>query len=78
MLKKSSIELPQNTHTEKHPLVTYSEGLLSRQHAIRETGLRDYAELLVALGDANLPLPLPPEDEIGRQAAMFVKLWKMG
>ena len=34
------------------PLVAYSEGRLSRNEAIRMLGLRDYAQLLVALGDA--------------------------
>ena len=42
------------------PLVSYSRGLLARDEAIRLLGLRDYAELLVALGDADLPMPLPP------------------
>jgi len=34
------------------------------------------AELLVALGDADLPLPLAPPHEIENQAAIFAKLWK--
>ena len=41
------------------PLLAYSQGRLARNEAIRRLGLRDYAELLVALGDADLPLPLP-------------------
>lgn len=47
-------------------LKAYSEGRLSRDNAIQQLGLRDYAELLVALGDADLPMPLPPDDEIER------------
>jgi hypothetical protein len=43
------------------PLLSYSKGELSREDAIRELGLRDYAELLIALGDADLPLPQPPQ-----------------
>lgn len=78
MLKTASVAQPESTQAEQGPLLAYSRGLLSREHAIRQTGLRDYAELLVALGDAGLSLPLPPEDEIDRQAADFVKLWKMG
>lgn len=54
------------------PLVSYSRGLLARDEAIRLLGLRDYAELLVALGDAELPMPLPPEHEIENQATVFV------
>jgi len=57
------------------PLVSYSRGLLARDDAIRRLGLRDYAELLVALGDADLPMPLPPLHEIENQAATFVNLW---
>jgi plasmid stability protein len=57
------------------PLVSYSRGLLARDEAIRLLGLRDYAELLVALGDADLPMPLPPPHEIENQATTFVKLW---
>ena len=44
--------------------------------AIRLLGLRDYAELLVALGDADLPLPLPPPHDVENQAVTFAKLWK--
>ncbi|QJE73239.1 hypothetical protein HHL28_09180 [Aerophototrophica crusticola] len=60
------------------PLLAYSQGKLSRADAIRELGLRDYAELLVALGDADLPMPLPPPHEVENQAAMFAKLWRQG
>ena len=57
------------------PLVSYSRGLLARDETIRLLGLRDYAELLVALGDADLPMPLPPPHEVENQATTFVKLW---
>lgn len=57
------------------PLAAYSEGRLSRDEAIRMLGLRDYAQLLVALGDADLPLPLPSPHEIENEAADFVRLW---
>lgn len=60
------------------PLLAYSKGLLSSREAVRRLGLRDYADLLVALGDANLPMPLPTAQEIEEQAATFAKLWKMG
>jgi hypothetical protein len=56
------------------PLVSYSRGLLAREEAVRLLGLRDYTELLVALGDADLPMPMRSHD-IENQAATFVKLW---
>jgi hypothetical protein len=58
------------------PLLAYSQGRLSRNDAIRLLGLRDYAELLVALGDADLPMPVPPPHEVENQAVIFAKLWK--
>ena len=42
---------------DTHPLVLYSRGLITRQVAIEQLHVRDYAELLVALGDADLPMP---------------------
>lgn len=46
-----------------------SRGELSRRLAAEKLGLRDTADLLVALGDAGLPMPQPPEDEVKEQAA---------
>lgn len=57
-------------------LLAFSKGQISRGEAIRRLGLRDYAELLVALGDANLPMPVPPAHEVEDQAATFVELWR--
>jgi hypothetical protein len=37
---------------------------------------RDYADLLVALGDAGLPLPSQPAHEQENQIAAFLKIWK--
>ena len=73
-----AITEPEREPAEDDPLLAYSKGLLSRAETIRRLGLRDYAELLVALGDADLPMPLPPAHEIENQAATFVRLWKMG
>ena len=58
------------------PLTAYSAGRLSRNEAIRQLGLRDYAQLLIALGDADLPIPRPPAHELENQAATFVGLWR--
>jgi hypothetical protein len=69
---------PNREPVEDDALLAYSKGLLSRREAVRRLGVRDYADLLVALGDADLPLPLPPAHEIENQAATFVRLWKLG
>ncbi len=58
------------------PLLAFSQGQLARNEAIRLLGLRDYAELLVVLGDADLPMPLPPPHEVENQAVLFAKLWR--
>ena len=58
------------------PLLAYSQGRLARNDAIKLIGLRDYAELLVALGDADLPMPMPSPHEVENQATTFAKLWK--
>jgi len=58
------------------PLLAYSQGKLGRDDAIGLLGIRDYAELLVALGDAGLPMPLPPPDDVEDQALAFARIWK--
>jgi hypothetical protein len=72
--------MPQDGSSEtiNEPLLAFSHGRLSRGEAIRQLGLRDYAELLVKLGDADLPMPLPPAQDIENQALLFAKLWKQG
>jgi plasmid stability protein len=60
------------------PLLAYSMGRLSRRDAIKLLGLRDYAGLLILLGDADLPIPRPSAQEIEDQAALFEKLWRQG
>jgi plasmid stability protein len=66
----------KDDHAEDDPLLEYSQGRLARNDAIRLLGLRDYAGLLVALGDADLPMPLQPPHEIENQALTFAKLWR--
>ena len=56
------------------PLVQFSRNLLTKEQAVDAAGLRDYAQLLVAMGDADLPLPSLPQAEIEEQAVMFAKL----
>lgn len=48
-------------------LRAYSEGSIDRQEALRALGLRDRAEMLVLLGEANLPVP-PADGEAPRAA----------
>lgn len=60
------------------PLLAYSTGRLSRREAMRLLRLRDYAGLLILLGDADLPIPRPSAEEIEDQAALFEKLWSEG
>lgn len=76
MLKNTTAKLPEELVED--PLLAYSRGLLSRREAIRRLGLRDSADLLVALGDAGLSMPLPADQDLENQAATFVTLWKMG
>ncbi|MGU3494499.1 hypothetical protein ACLBXM_10695 [Xanthobacteraceae bacterium A53D] len=57
-------------------LLAYSRGQLARGETIRQLGLRDYAELLVMLGSANLPMPLSADHVLEEQADTFEKLWR--
>lgn len=57
-------------------LLAYSQGLLGRREALDRLGLRDSTDLLVALGDADLPLPSTPPHIIENQAATFAKIWR--
>lgn len=66
----------RRNRVEDDPLLAYSQGRLVRSEAIRLLGLRDYADLLVALGDADLPMPLPSAHEVENQAVTFAKLWR--
>ena len=65
----------ESEESENSPLQAYADGLMARDEAIREVGVRDYAGLLVALGDAGLRPPWPAEHEIENEAAMFVRIW---
>lgn len=57
-------------------LAACSAGRLSRRQAIFALGMRDSADLLVALGDAGLPMPQPSKDEVREQAATFARLFR--
>lgn len=57
--------------SDTHPLVMYSRGQITRQVAIDRMHYRDYAELLVALGDAELPMPMPSEKQVEKEVETF-------
>jgi hypothetical protein len=57
-------------------LFQYSRGQITRQIAIDGLTIRDYAELLVALGNADLPMPMPSEEQIENEVATFSMLMR--
>ena len=61
---------------DEDPLLRFSRGLMTKEQTIAETGLRDYAELLVMMGDVDLPIPSLPQENIDRQVKEFTTLWK--
>ena len=64
------------TAAKNDPLIEFSQADITKEEAISALGLRDYSQLLVALGDADLPLPVLPEKEIAEQVAMFTRIWR--
>ena len=62
--------------TPAGPLELFSLGLVSKEHAVEALGLRDYSELLIALGAEGLPLPMASEAELHAQSETFVRIWK--
>lgn len=57
-------------------LLKFSRGLLTKEQTINAVGVRDYAELLPMLGDAHIPLPSLPEEELDKQVEMFVDIFR--
>lgn len=81
MSRSTTLNLPDKLvsrvkATADDPLLAYSQGRLSRNEAIRALRLRDYAGLLVTLGDADLPIPSASSHDVENQAAIFEKLWR--
>lgn len=62
--------------SSREVLEQYSAGTMSACVACVKLGLRDSADLLVALGDAGLPMPQPPEAEVREQASTFARLFR--
>lgn len=60
---------------EDDPLHAYAAGLITREAAIKSTGVRGFAQLLIVLGDAGLTPPRPPQHEIDNEAHLFERIW---
>ena len=58
------------------PLEAYSRGLVTREDAITSLGLRDYSDLLVALGDAGRTPPRSPAHVVENEAVTFERIWR--
>ena len=56
---------------DTHPLVRFSRGQITRQVAIEQLKIRDYATLLVALGDADLSMPMPRRSKSSARSLPF-------
>lgn len=61
---------------DTHPLVLYSHRQISGQVAIDRMHYRDYATLLVALGEADLPMPMPSDEQIEKEVETFGMLMR--
>ena len=59
-----------------NPLFAYARGHVTREEALSSLGLRDHAELLVALGDLGLVPPRPAPNVVENEAALFERIWK--
>ncbi len=57
-------------------ILMFSRGLLTKEQAVEYSGFRDYAELLVAMVTADLPLPALPKAEIDEQVKVFTEIWE--
>lgn len=59
---------------DTHPLVLYSRGQIDRHVAMERMRFRDHATLLVALGEADLPMPMLSDEQIAVEVEIFRKL----
>jgi hypothetical protein len=57
-------------------LRAFSHGTVTKDAAVRQLDLRDYAQLLVVLGAFGVPLPRLPDADIERMADEFLSLWR--
>jgi hypothetical protein len=64
-------------------LQAYAEGRLGTRRAIERLGMRDYADLVIALAQQGLDLPKPPntprhEEQVARARAILQPLLRRG
>ncbi len=57
-------------------LLEFSRGLITKEQVINAVGGCDYAELLLMLGNKNIPLPSLSQDKFDRQVNEFVDIWR--
>lgn len=57
------------------PLGRFSRGEIGRHEAAQALGV-DYGTLLQQLAERGLPLPSLSQDEVERQAEIFVRVWR--
>lgn len=74
-LERVTSEDPSATPAPE-PLAAFAEGRLSKEQAIRQLGLRDHAQLLLALGEHGLRPPSLPPHELAAMQRTFARLLK--
>lgn len=58
-------------------LLAFSKGEIGKAEAIERAGLRDYAELLMALGKRGLAMPSLPPHEVREMTENFLRVRRM-
>lgn len=64
------------TLTSSDPYVLFSKGQIGWQQAVKDAGVRDYAQLLIELGKKSFSLPILPEDQLTEMKNVFVNVYK--
>ncbi len=59
------------------PLAAFSNGRMAKEAVIEALGLRNYAQVLLALGQRGLPLPKLPGHEVEAMADNFVRIYQL-
>ncbi|WP_158808722.1 hypothetical protein [Beijerinckia sp. L45] len=56
----------QTASAKRATLTAYAAGLAGTRHTIETLGLDDYADLIIAMAEADLPCPKPSDTEARR------------
>ena len=79
-LIRDSLERVTGYQAEKlrsdDPLVAFSEGRMTKEAAVKALGVRDYTQILLALGERGLPMPRLPSHEVEAMADTFVRIYR--